>query len=150
MTLLDTNVLVRYTSPADPAYTLAGAVVQHLMDTGEDLCVVPQSLYEYWVVATRPAANNGLGQSPAECAANVDRFLGAFHFFPDTQDVFTAWNALVRAHQCRGKVAHDARFVAAMAVHHIDTLLTFNVADFTRYPGITVRDPAAVAAALPP
>jgi hypothetical protein len=36
---------------------------------------------------------------------------------------------------------HDARLVAAMHVHGVTHLLTLNVRDFARYPGITVVHP---------
>jgi predicted nucleic acid-binding protein len=43
-----------------------------------------------------------------------------------------------------GKNAHDTRLVAAMLVHGVTHLLTFNVTDFSRFPGLTVLDPATV------
>ncbi|MEK7832647.1 MAG: hypothetical protein AAB401_16260 [Acidobacteriota bacterium] len=43
-----------------------------------------------------------------------------------------------------GKPAHDARIVAAMKVHGIAHLLTFNVGDFKRFPNITVVSPDEV------
>ena len=48
-----------------------------------------------------------------------------------------------------GKNAHDARLVAAMRVHGVTHLLTFNDQDFARYTGITVLTPAAVFAPPP-
>jgi len=32
-----------------------------LQDRGETLSIFPQNLIEFWAVATRPVANNGLG-----------------------------------------------------------------------------------------
>ena len=49
------------------------------------------------------------------------------------------------AHQVLGRNAHDPRLVAAMVVHGLTHLLTFNAGDFARYPGLTVLDPATVA-----
>lgn len=49
-------------------------------------------------------------------------------------------------YQCRGKPAHDARYVAAMNLHALTHLLTFNTPDFARFPGLVALDPAAVAA----
>lgn len=43
-----------------------------------------------------------------------------------------------------GKNAHDARLVAAMRVHGIDSILTFNAQDFVRYTEIRVLDAAKV------
>ncbi|MCS6859946.1 MAG: hypothetical protein NZT92_06465 [Abditibacteriales bacterium] len=41
----------------------------------------------------------------------------------------------------RGVQVHDAYLVAAMRVHGITNLLTFNVGDFASYPGITAVHP---------
>jgi len=54
MILLDTNLLTRITRSADPQAGLARAAVQTLLGRGERLIVVPQNLYEFWAVATRP------------------------------------------------------------------------------------------------
>lgn len=150
MTLLDTNVVLRFARQTDPAHPVVRAVIRHLIANGEVPCVVPQNIYEFWVVATRPVANNGLGLSVAECDADIADILATFQFLPDTPAIFTEWLALVRAHGCQGKVAHDARLVAAMRAHGITSILTFNTADFARYPGLTVLDPGAVAASPPP
>ena len=40
-----------------------------------------------------------------------------------------------------GVQAHDARIVAAMRVHAVTSILTINVTDFSRYPGITAFAP---------
>ena len=46
-------------------------------------------------------------------------------------------------YSARGKQAHDTRLVAAMRVHGLTHLLTFNARNFNRYEEITVVDPAA-------
>jgi predicted nucleic acid-binding protein len=40
-----------------------------------------------------------------------------------------------------GTKAHDARLVAFMMVHGLDTIVTFNVEDFKRYKAIAVAHP---------
>jgi hypothetical protein len=74
----------------------------------------------------------------------------AFTLLPDSPAVFAEWEALVVAHDCKGKVAHDARLVAAMRANGITHILTFNCADFQRFTGITILDPAAVSAPTTP
>ena len=44
-----------------------------------------------------------------------------------------------------GKNTHDGRIAAAMRVHGINTILTFNVHDFARYPRILALHPETVA-----
>ena len=65
---------------------------------------------------------------------------------PDTDRIYPEWEALVTAYAVSGKPAHDARLVAAMQVHGLDAILTFNTADFTRFASITVLDPMVVSA----
>jgi predicted nucleic acid-binding protein len=113
---------------------------------GEELCVVPQNLYEFWAVCTRPAAQNGLGLAVAAARGEMTRLMGLFVLREDTPAIFREWERLVVAHQVSGKNAHDARLVAAMAVHGISRLLTFNAGDFQRYPGIVVVTPQQVLA----
>lgn len=40
-----------------------------------------------------------------------------------------------------GVQVHDARLVASMIAHAVTHILTSNVADFSRYPGIIVSAP---------
>jgi hypothetical protein len=71
-----------------------------------------------------------------------------FTLLPDTRALLPEWERLVTASGVTGKNAHDARLVAAMIVHGVTHLLTFNVADFSRYSGIIVLNPASVVAPL--
>lgn len=76
----------------------------------------------------------------------MNRFLRSFIFLLDPSDLFDEWVSLVVRYQCHGKVSYDTRIVAAMTTHGVSRLRTFNTADFTRYAGLTVLDPTAVAA----
>lgn len=55
------------------------------------------------------------------------------------------WESLVVQYQGSGKPAHDARLVAAMQVHGLTSILTFDKSGFSRYPGIEVVNPADAA-----
>jgi predicted nucleic acid-binding protein len=54
------------------------------------------------------------------------------------------WRRLVGAYAVSGKNAHDARLVAAMKVHGITHILSFNSGDFARYPEVTVIEPSTL------
>lgn len=43
-----------------------------------------------------------------------------------------------------GIQVHDARLVAAMKVHGVARILTINVTDFSRYPGINAFAPTDI------
>jgi predicted nucleic acid-binding protein len=141
---LDTNILTRLSQPTDPAHGTARTAVAKLQAAGRGLVLVPQNLYEFWAVATRPVANNGLGLTVQECHMEIGRLKALFPLRPDDPAIVGIWETLVLAHDCKGKVAHDARLVAAMQTHGLTEILTFNTADFARFPGIVAIDPATV------
>jgi predicted nucleic acid-binding protein len=118
--------------------------VSALRTSGEDLCVVPQNLIEFWAVATRPLSANGLEMTTEKAQTELARIKSLFRLLPDTSTVYDEWERLVAQHAVLGKNTHDARIVAAMSVHGITHLLTFNGDDFKRYPGITVISPGGV------
>jgi predicted nucleic acid-binding protein len=140
---LDTNILPRLSQPTDTAHVTARVAVAKLQAAGQDLGLVPQNLYEFWSVATRPVAANGLGLTVAECHAEIVRLKTLFPLRPDDPSIVNVWEALVVTHDCKGKVAHDARLVAAMQIHGLGKFLTFHTADFARFPGIAI-DPTTV------
>lgn len=146
MILLDNNILVRYAQPTDPLHSIAIAAVTALQAGGETLGLVPQNLYEFWATATRPVTANGLGLSVPRCQLEVAGLRRVFQLLPDQPGLFAEWESLVVQYQCHGRVSFDARLVAAMRTHGVAHILTFNVGDFARYPGLTVLDPTAIAA----
>lgn len=148
--LLDTNVPLRMAEPAHPHYQEALDATDLLGKQGHTLCLVAQNFYEYWVVSTRPLAQNGRGKAPDEVTAEFAFLESHFAVFPDTPAVFGEWKTLMAAHKVTGKPAHDARLVAAMLAHGITHILTFNDQDFRRYAGITPISPAGVTAPPPP
>ncbi len=141
MILVDTNVLLRAAQPGHSQYAAAVAAVKTARKQGEVPCVVPQVLYEFWVVATRPVADNGLGMTTTDAEADVADLVQQFHLFRDERAILDRWQRLVVDHDVRGKTAHDARIVAAMERHGIQRLLTFNPQHFRRFVGIDVIHP---------
>jgi hypothetical protein len=64
--LVATNILTRLADPPHAMHQQAVDAVALLIQQGHKLHIVAQSLYEFWVVATRPANVNGLGKTAAE------------------------------------------------------------------------------------
>ena len=106
--LVDTNILVRSADPTDKDYQVAVDAVAALKSQGHKLCLVPQNYYEFWVVSTRPIAQNGRGKSPDEVNAEFAFFQARFTLLNDNQLVFGEWQNLVSVHKVLGKTAHDA------------------------------------------
>jgi predicted nucleic acid-binding protein len=146
--LVDTNILLRRASPTDPDRPHAIAAVASLSAAGERLCIVPQTLYEFWATATRPQTSNGLGLTADECFRELVKIKAAFVFLPDHPTLYDQWESLVVASVCHGRISYDARMAAAMQTHGIKRILTFNGTDFARFPGIAIIDPRSFP--LPP
>ena len=145
--LVDTNLLLRMSSKTHPMYETARAAIRWIVINNHEAVIVPQVLYEYWVAATRPVENNGLGLSVAQVDTDLTDWLATFELLDD-QGLVPVWHGLVLAHDVKGKPAHDARLVTAMQHHGIDAIMTFNKGDFTKFPGIQANSPADVATEL--
>lgn len=143
--LLDANIIVGLSEKG--RRPIAAKAIKKLRADGHELFIVPQVLYEFWVVATRPENANGLGFSKETVAFVVMRALTVFEFIDDCAGVYTKWFDLVQAHNVLGKQAHDARLVAAMTIHGLDAILTQNGRDLNRYKEIKVIDPRQASAA---
>jgi predicted nucleic acid-binding protein len=131
--LVDTNVLLRRTQPDHPSHAVAVESVARLLATGEPVYFTHQNIAEFWNVATRPAANNGLGFSVALTLSEVGKIEQALTLLPDSPAAYAEWKRLVVAHGVLGSKVHDTKLVAVMNVHGVRKILTFNTADFTRY-----------------
>ena len=97
------------------------------------------------MVATRPVEQNGLGMEPAAVAIELSRIKSMFDLLPETPAIYPVWESLVIQYRVFGKPAHDARLVAAMQVHGLTAILTFDRTGFSRYAGIEVVHPADAA-----
>lgn len=141
---VDTNVLLRTTDVGDPAQSVAEGAIENLRLGGELLSIFPQNLIEFWAVATRSRANNGLGLSPSQAESQLGALKSMFVVLADRPEIFSEWERIVGLYQVIGKQAHDARIVAAMSAHGLTHLLTFNDRDFKRYNEISVVNPQEV------
>lgn len=130
--LADTNILLR---SAQTSHQMSGDVIQVvrlLLARGDRLFVIAQNLIEFWSVATRPTSYNGLGLTIAQAKRELTQLKDLFVILPDTAEILPEWERLVVKHQVVGRQVYDTRLVAAMIVHDVSHLLTFNTADFKR------------------
>ena len=142
--LADSNILSRLAQPQNPHHAVARRAIITLRQQGEEICLVPQNLIEFWAVATRPITSNGLGLTIDETEYEVRKFKLLFTVYDDIPNIFAGWEKLVLKHNVSGKNVHDTRLVAAMLTHNITHLLTFNVKDFKRFTEIITVDPQSV------
>lgn len=141
--LIDTNVLLRSAAPQHRQHAAADRAMSILIERGDQPVIVPQVIDEFWVVATRPVEQNGLGVAPADEDTAIEG-LGSFcTLLAETAEVLPAWRALGLRQDVKGKAAHDARIPATMSVHGVCALLTFNRDDFARF-SLEVLTPQSV------
>ena len=131
--LVDTNVLLRRTQPDHSSYAFAVESVARLLESGEAVYFTLQNIAEFWNVATRPAGNNGLGFSIAAALREVENIERALTLLPESPAAYATWKSLVVKHSVLGSKVHDTMLVAAMIVHGVQRILTFNTSDFDRY-----------------
>jgi predicted nucleic acid-binding protein len=143
--LIDTNMLLRFADRSHALHTLVRAAVRKLRADGHYLQASPQNFVEFWNVATRPVARNGLGLTPADADRLLRLVERLFPLIPDVPAVYTEWRQLVVAQGVSGVQVHDARLVAVMLVNGLTHILTLNMGDFVRYAalGIVAVDPAS-------
>lgn len=118
--------------------------VDILLAREDELFVIAQNLIEFWAVSTRPIGNNGLGLTIDRATKELTKFKALFVILPDTADILPEWEHLVVKHQVFGRQVYDTRLVAAMIVHDLTHLLTFNTTDFKRFTTITAVNPQSI------
>ena len=112
--LIDTNVLLRSAVGTSARNPVAAGAISILLARGDELLLAPQVLMEFWSVATRPVAVNGLGWPVDVVRSEIDKLLDQFPLLPETPAVFGEWLRLVTDHRVIGKQVHDTRLVAMM------------------------------------
>ena len=104
MIQLDTGLLTRLAQKDHRDHTAVAELILDLHARKESLVLVPQNIFEFWTVATRPrTAAEGLGLSTAQVRQQVERFLVMFPLhFCDDQQLYAEWMRLVEQHNCQG------------------------------------------------
>ena len=146
--LVDTNVLLRFLHTADASYPIVRSAVSELWTNGHELKTTSQNLTEFWNVSTRPVNRNGYGLNTSQVYELLQHGENLFPLLPDSPAIYLEWRRLVLEYCVSGIQVHDARLVAAMIVHGVTRILTFDIDDFTRYKpeGITAVNPTDVSA----
>jgi predicted nucleic acid-binding protein len=142
--LVDTNILLRASRKTDPQYKIVSDALMWLVEQGTILFYTFQNIAECWNAMTRPIARNGLGLTANEAEQEVAAIEAGMRLLSDSDAVYREWRQIVVRHKVFGVQVHDARLAATMYVHGVRYILTLNVADFSRFRGITALHPADV------
>jgi predicted nucleic acid-binding protein len=147
--LVDSNVLIRWVQPDDPQFRVVEQAIHRFEEAGQTLCYTSQNLGEFWNVLTRPANRNGYGLSPEGALIRARQIEDKLRLLPDIPEVHAEWRRLLVAFGVSGAQVHDARLVAAMRVHGVNRILTFNTKDFTRFTHIQAVHPLELSNQVP-
>jgi predicted nucleic acid-binding protein len=142
--LVDSNVLLRWVKPNHRDYPVIVSAIDAILRRGGILCYTSQNVAEFWNACTRPAERNGYGLSPQDTDRLAKLFEEKLRLLPDGLGVHEEWRRLLVSHGVSGVQVHDARLVAAMYVHGLRYILTFNDKDFARYAAVQVVNPRSV------
>ncbi len=104
MILADTNILLRLAQPGDPHRQPARSAIRLLRTRdGESFAIAPQSLYEMYVVCSRPTSANGFGMTSQQSRAEIAKARSFFQLLPETAQVYTTWERLIDQYAILGK-----------------------------------------------
>jgi len=145
--LVDSNVLLRWVKSDHSDYPAIISATDAILRHGGVLCYTSQNVAEFWNTCTRPVDRNGYGLSPQDTDQRARFFEEKLRLLPDNLAIHEEWRRLLVTYSVSGVQVHDARLVAAMRVHGIKHILTFNDRDFTRYADIQAVHPRTVSSA---
>jgi predicted nucleic acid-binding protein len=139
--VVDTNILLRMTRRSDPQHGQVDAALAYLAGQGTVLYYTHQNIAELWNSMTRPVTRNGFGLTVAEAEQAVRAIERGMSLLPESEAVYREWRRIVVQYGVLGVQVHDARLAAVMSVYRVNHILTLNVADFSRYSGLTAVHP---------
>ena len=139
--LADTNLILRLADPDSDQHAVVTQALARLLGRDDEVYLTPQNFIEFWAVATRRIEGNGFGWASERAAKEVAELQERFPVLPDSPEVFVRWLDLVQRFPVHGKRVHDARLVAVLQAHGVEHLITFNTADFTAFPFLSLIDP---------
>lgn len=132
---VDTNILCGLMQPKLPQYAECVRATNRLVQSRERVILLPQVSVEFWFFLTRPPVGSrpGLGLTPAQANVELRRLEQLFPTWEDVPVIHAEWRQLVVTYGVSGVQVYDARLAAALHMHGIANLLTYNGRDFTRY-----------------
>jgi predicted nucleic acid-binding protein len=129
---VDTNVLVRATIESAPRHQEARIALNTLHAANIRIWISRQVLREYWSTVTR--TQTFMQPLPhTDALSALQSFQRQFWIADDNLAVTQSLHVLLEHIPISGKQVHDANIVTTMLANQIQRLLTFNMADFSRF-----------------
>jgi predicted nucleic acid-binding protein len=137
----DTNIWLRIADDHSARHAQATESVAQLLARDARIYLVPQNLIEFWAVATRSRAANGLEWTIERTILRISEMRSKFDLLSENEGIFEKWSETVKSERISGKRVHDARLAVQLWVHSVSHLLTFNEQDFVKFCWITILRP---------
>lgn len=140
--LLDTNILVYAMDGLSPHHAASRAVLEQARSPEARLCVVAQSLAEFYSLVTNPR-RVASPKSPEEALAVVEAILllPGLEVLPIPLDIVARWIDLCRNHPVKGPRIYDLQIIAVILANGVRRICTFDRSDFEPFSGIIVETP---------
>lgn len=130
---VDSNVLLGCTDENRAVHQASVTFIEAAIQGKYRLYANSQVFREYFVVTTRPQAENGLGLSPDESCRNMRIFRESVQILGEGTEVLNELARLVKLYELKGKRIHDANLVAVMNMNGLRHLKTWNPGDFSPF-----------------
>lgn len=141
MIAVDTNILV-YATRTDSIWQASAAATIRALAQGDEWWAIPwPCVSEFFCVVTHPKIHKPPTPAPI-AVAQIEAWLES----PRLKllgEIGAAWETLrdtLASSRVVGPMVYDARIAALCAQHGVDELLTAD-RDFSRFPGLRVRNP---------
>lgn len=146
--LIDSNILIRAYMPAHPDYALAQSVLSPYLLGERQGVIAQQNLLEFYATITNPKRfSPALSSSKASHLVQTLLTSELTVLVPRTETI--GWFLTLQGqltHPPRGQGIYDLYLAATALEQGITTILTENVKDFRRIPGIIAINPFKVVA----
>ena len=142
MIAIDTNILVYSHREDSVFYKQAFKAIKDLAESGKIWAVPWPAVHEFLAITTHPKIYSP--PTPLKEAINqVKSWMDcpSFLLIGESEEVYFKYlDHILEASQVTGPRIHDARIAAICLSHGVDELWSAD-RDFSRFPGLTVRNP---------
>ena len=142
MIAIDTNILVYSHREDSVFYNQAYKAIKNLAESGKIWAIPWPAVHEFLAITTHPKIYSP--PTPLQNAiSQVESWMECptFSLIGESEGVYFRYlKHILEASQVKGPRIHDARIAAICLSHGVDELWSAD-RDFSRFPGLTVRNP---------
>ena len=142
VSFVDTNVLVEAIFENSEKHKAAKSLLDRARSGRISLCVCPQVLAEFYAVVTSPRRITN-PVPPKDALAIIEALVSLPNLIVLNvpSNVVEQWLTLVRRRGIRGPKVFDVMLVAIMLTNGIESIYTYNRADFVKFSELKILTP---------